>query len=62
MREPIRRPRQYPVAAADKPNLPRAAPDALHLALAAPGGHALATLDARLAEGARAVGVRVVGV
>ena len=38
------------------------AADALHLAVAALGGHALATLDARLAEGARAVGVRVVGV
>ena len=36
--------------------------DALHLAVAALGGHALATLDARLAEGAQAVGVRVVGV
>ena len=34
--------------------------DALHLAVAALGGHALATLDARLAEGAQAVGVRVV--
>ena len=38
------------------------AADALHLAVAALGGHALATLDARLAEGAQAVGVRVVGV
>ena len=37
-------------------------PDALHLAVAALGGHALATLDARVAEGAKAVGVRVVGV
>ena len=37
------------------------AADALHLAVAALGGHALATLDARLAEGAQAVGVRVVG-
>ena len=37
-------------------------PDALHLAVAALGGHALATLDAWLAEGAQAVGVRVVGV
>ena len=36
------------------------AADALHLAVAALGGHALATLDARLAEGAQAVGVRVV--
>ena len=36
--------------------------DALHLAVAALGGHALATLDPRLAEGAQAVGVRVVGV
>lgn len=35
--------------------------DALHLAVAAPGGHALATLDTRLAEGAQGVGVRVVG-
>ena len=34
--------------------------DALHLAVAALGGHALATLDARLVEGAQAVGVRVV--
>lgn len=33
--------------------------DALHLAVAALGGHALATLDARLAEGAQAVGVGV---
>ncbi len=31
----------------------------LHLAIAALGGHALATLDARLAEGAQAVEVRV---
>ena len=38
------------------------AADALHLAVAALGGHTLATLDARLAEGAQAVGVRVVGV
>ena len=38
------------------------AADALHLAVAALGGHALATLDARLAEGVQAVGVRVVGV
>ena len=38
------------------------AADALHLAVATLGGHALATLDARLAEGAQAVGVRVVGV
>ena len=38
------------------------AADALHLAVAALGGHALATLDARLAEGAQAVGVRVVPV
>ena len=38
------------------------AADALHLAVAALGGHALATLDARLAKGAQAVGVRVVGV
>ena len=38
------------------------AADALHLAVAALGGHALATLDARLVEGAQAVGVRVVGV
>ena len=38
------------------------AADALHLAVAALGGHALATLDARLAEGAQAVGVRVLGV
>ena len=38
------------------------AADALHLAVAALGGHALATLDARLAAGAQAVGVRVVGV
>ena len=37
------------------------AADALHLAVAALGGHTLATLDARLAEGAQAVGVRVVG-
>ena len=36
------------------------AADALHLAVAALGGHALATLDARLAERARAVGMRVV--
>lgn len=33
--------------------------DALHLAVASLGGHALATLDARMAEGAQAVGVRV---
>lgn len=36
--------------------------DALHLAVASLGGHVLATLDARLAEAAQAVGVRVVGV
>ena len=42
----------------DNLDVPRAA-DALHLAVAALGGHALATLDARLAEGAQAVGVRV---
>lgn len=35
------------------------AADKLHLAIAALGGHALATLDARLAEGAQAVEVRV---
>lgn len=34
--------------------------DALHLAVASLGGHALATLDVRMAEGAEAVGVRVV--
>ena len=38
------------------------AADAFDLAVAALGGHALATLDARLAEGAQAVGVRVVGI
>ena len=38
------------------------AADALHLAVAALGGHALATLDARLAEGAQAGGGRGVGV
>ncbi len=36
--------------------------DALHLAVASLGGHALATLDGRMREGAEAVGVRVVGV
>ena len=46
----------------DMQNSTLRAADALHLAVAALGGHALATLDARLAEGARAVGVRVVGV
>ncbi len=41
---------------------PLRAGDALHLAVASLGGHALATLDARMKEGAVAVGVRVVGV
>ena len=36
--------------------------DALHLAVASLGGHAMATLDARMREGAEAVGVGVVGV
>ena len=36
--------------------------DALHLAVAALGGHGLATLDARMKDGAEAVGVSVVGV
>lgn len=35
--------------------------DALHLAIAKLGGHALATLDQRMREGAEAVGVMVVG-
>ncbi len=38
------------------------ASDALHLAVASLGAHALATLDARMREGAEAVGVRVVEV
>ena len=36
--------------------------DALHLAVASLGGHALATLDKVMAEAAGAVGVMVVGV
>ena len=39
------------------PNL--RAGDALHLAVASLGGHTLATLDARMRDGAQAVGVRV---
>ncbi len=46
----------------DRHELGLRAGDALHLAVASLGGHALATLDARMREGAAAVGVRVVGV
>jgi predicted nucleic acid-binding protein len=36
--------------------------DALHLAVASIGGHALATLDGRMHDGASAVGVKVVSI
>ena len=43
----------------DRHELGLRAGDALHLAVASLGGHSLATLDARMAKGAVAVGVRV---
>ena len=46
----------------DRHELGLRAGDALHLAVASLGGHSLATLDARMAKGAVAVGVHVVGV
>ena len=52
-------PRDQSALVRRQPRRPSRAADALHLAVAALGGHALATLDARLAEGAQAQGVRV---
>ena len=46
----------------DRHELGLRAGDALHLAVASLGGHSLATLDARMAKAAVAVGVEVVGV
>ena len=46
----------------DRHELGLRAGDALHLAVASLGGHSLATLDARMAKGAVAVGVQVEGV